>query len=305
MKSLFKNFDEVFALVQELETPPTLGVVAPYDEQTIDAALAGREKGLAEPLFIGHETRIQKVIAKMGLTQDLQIFHVDGDEASAARATMHLVNDGKVQSLMKGKIETSTLLKAVVNKENGIGTGRLMSHIAFNYLPSYHKLLITTDGGMVMFPTLEQKKKILQNAVEVMHQVGYEKPKIGCLALVEKVNPDLQETVDADALKTMYLNGEITGCIVEGPISLDLAIHKESAEIKGYESEVAGDVDVLVSPYITVSNVLGKSIVYAGNGSMAGIVYGAKVPILLTSRGSSAEEKLQSIALASLIKMEN
>jgi phosphate butyryltransferase len=158
--------------------------------------------------------------------------------------------------------------------------------------------VITTDGGMMMYPDLEQKKKIIENAVGVLHSLGYENPKVGVLAAVETVNPKMPESVDAGKLKEMNQNGEITGCIVEGPISYDLAMNKESAEIKGFVSPVAGDPDILIVPNITAGNILGKCLVYSAGAKMAGFIVGAKVPIVLTSRGSSSEEKYLSLVIS-------
>lgn len=303
---MLKNFDDLFAMVQELEVLPTLGVVAPYDKETLTAVLSAQQEGLAKPLLIGRQEAIENIIASMDLAVSLEICGVEGEDSAAAAMATKLANEGEIQAIMKGKIDTSTLLREVVNKETGLGTGRTMTHVVINEVPTYHKLFVTTDGGMLMYPDLEQKKQIIQNAVEVLHQLGYEKPKVACLAAVEKLNPKMPETVDAHELKEMNLRGEITGCLVEGPISFDLAFSKSAAEAKGYQSEVAGDADIFVVPNITAGNILGKSLTYAvEGGNMAGIIYGAKVPIILTSRGASAKEKLQSIALASLVKMKD
>src|SRR5699024_7205537 len=184
------------------------------------------------------------------------------------------------------------------DKEKGIRTDRLMSHFAILEIPTYHKLLVITDGGMVMYPSLEEKKQIIQNAVDVMLSLDYKEPKIGVLTAVEKVNPKMPETVDAAELKKMNENGEIKNCIVEGPISYDLSMNKESAETKGFHSPVVGDVDILLTSNITAGNTLAKSLIYSGNSKMAGFIVGAKVPVVLTSRGSSTEEKYLSLVLS-------
>jgi phosphate butyryltransferase len=202
---------------------------------------------------------------------------------------------------MKGKLETDEMLKPVVNKESGIGTGRLMSLFVIFESPYYHKLLVVTDGGMVTYPTLEQKKAIIENTVGTLEALGYENPKIAVLAAVEKLNPKMPETVDADALYRMNLEGGIKGCIVAGPVSLDLSLDPEAAAIQGYRSPVAGDADVIIGPNIHTGNALGKSITVLGGGRMAGIVVGARVPVIVTSRGSSSEEKYLSLALAAAV----
>jgi phosphate butyryltransferase len=189
------------------------------------------------------------------------------------------------------------LLKAVVDKENGIRRGGLMSHVAVLESPNYHKLMFITDGGMVTGPNLEQKKAIMENCVKFVCQLGYEMPKAAALAAVEVINEKMPETVDAGELTRMNREGEIEGCIVEGPLSFDLAISEESARIKGFKSQIAGDVDIFLAPDMATGNIVAKSLIYLGNAKMAGCILGAKVPIILVSRGASAEEKMLSILL--------
>ncbi|MBP2651655.1 MAG: phosphate butyryltransferase [Firmicutes bacterium] len=203
---------------------------------------------------------------------------------------------------MKGKIQTADLLKAVVNKEKGLRTGSVMSHVVLHEIPTYHKLLVITDGGMMMYPNLAEKKQIIENAVNSLLSLGYDKPKVAVLAAVENVNPKMPEAVDAGLLKEMNQKGEIKNCIVEGPISYDLAMSKDAAKIKGYESPVTEDADILMVPNITVGNIMGKALVYSAGAKIAGFIVGAKVPIVLTSRGSSAEEKYLSLVLSAAAK---
>lgn len=301
---MISDFQELTSKVKSLPRTPRLGVVAAEDYHSVEAALQAAEAGLVTPVLIGNQTSIANIVRELGKKpSDVEIIAVGADQ-NVAIESVRLAREGKIDALMKGKLETSMLLKAVVNKEEGLGTGRLMTHIALNQIPTYHKLMLTTDGGMVMYPDLDTKRKILENGVEVLHQLGYAEPKVACIAAVEKVNPKMPETIDAQRLKEMNADGTIQDCIVEGPISFDIAFSQAVAETKGFESPVSGDADLWLVPNITVGNVLGKSLVYAAGGSMAGIIYGASVPIVLTSRGASTEEKSQSIALASLIKME-
>ena len=295
---MLQNFESIHDRLKQQPTRPVLGVVAANDENTIEGALEAAEAGLVRPLLIGDADVIEGILKDMGKTCD--ILDVK-DPADAAKEAVRLVREGNIQILMKGHIETGPMLKAVVDKENGIGTGKLMTHIAFLEIPNYHKLLAVTDGGMFTYPDLETKKGILTNAVECLRALGVEKPKIACLAAIEKVNPKMPETVDADALKKMYETGELGDCVVEGPISFDLAYSKEAAEIKHYDSPVAGDADVMLVPNIHVGNILAKSMNYAAEALFAGVVYGAKVPIVLTSRSSGPEEKFNSIAIAALL----
>jgi phosphate butyryltransferase len=227
----------------------------------------------------------------------IDILDASSAKEAAARA-VQAVREGKADFIMKGRMETSDILRAVVNRDHGLSTGRSMSHLALNQIPAYHKLLVTTDGGMMLCPTLEQKKDIIANAVEALRLVGYAEPRVGVLAASETVNEKLQDSVDAVALRKMWEDGEIDGCVLEGPLSLDIALVKERAVAKGYESPCAGDVDVLVVPNITAGNILGKSLVEMAGAKMAGLVLGARCPIVITSRGSSSEEKYNALMLA-------
>jgi len=296
---VLKNFSEIISLVKQFPVKKKCGVVA-ADEHAIEAALEAEKAGIADPVFIGNPDEISLILRKLGAEKSYQIVE-SSDLVDAAEKGVALAREGKVDFLLKGHIDTSVLLKAVVNKEKGLGTGKLMTHFVFNEIPTYHKLLVTTDGGMVTYPDVDAKQKIIENTVEVLHKLGYENPKIACLAAVEKLNPKMPETVDAEELKRRNQEGIITGCIVEGPISFDLAYDPDTAVLKDYHSPVAGDADVLLVPNITAGNILGKSLVYAAGGRMAGFIIGAKCPIILTSRSSTADEKFLSIALSALL----
>lgn len=295
---VFKNFEELIKKVQNSGSKKIAAVVAAQDEHTLQAVFKARKDNIAEPVLIGNKSKIKEIL--INLKEDLDdssIIDVE-DDASAAAKAVELVNSNKADFIMKGKIQTADLLRAVVNKEKGLRTGRVMSHFVINEIPNYHKLIVTTDGGMMMYPNVDEKKQIIENAVNTLIDMGYEKPKVAVLAAVEKVNPKMPESVDAGLLKEMNQKGEIKNCIVEGPISYDLTMSKESAEIKGYSSPVVGDADVLIVPNITAGNILGKALVFSAGGKMAGFIVGAKVPIVLTSRGSSAEEKYLSLVLS-------
>ncbi|AKN32212.1 phosphate butyryltransferase [Clostridium carboxidivorans P7] len=300
---VFKNFEELIKKVQNSGSKKIAAVVAAQDEHTLQAVFKARKDNIAEPVLIGNKSKIKEILSN--LKEDLDdssIIDVE-DDASAAAKAVELVNSNKADFIMKGKIQTADLLKAVVNKEHGLRTGKVMSHFVINEIPNYHKLIVTTDGGMMMYPNVDEKKQIIENAVNTLIDMGYEKPKVAVLAAVEKVNPKMPESVDAGLLKEMNQKGEIKNCIVEGPISYDLTMSKESAEIKGYSSPVVGDADVLIVPNITAGNILGKALVFSAGGKMAGFIVGAKVPIVLTSRGASAEEKYLSLVLsASAVK---
>jgi phosphate butyryltransferase len=294
----FKDWDEVISAVKGHSTPKKVVVAAAQDEHSLQAVAQAAKDGLASPVLVGKIEQIKAIADKFSLKVNQEDLYDVADVEEAARFSVSLVRQGKGDFLMKGILETSQLLKAVVDKEKGLGRGVLMSHMAYYKIPSYHKMLASTDGGMVVYPTLEQKKAILENAVDMLLSMGYERPKVGVLAGVEKVNPKMIETVEGDALKQMNIKGEIKNCIVEGPISLDLALSNQKAVIKKYQSEVAGDVDILLMPNLCTGNCVGKAFTETAGAKMAGLVVGAKAPIVVTSRGASTQDKYYSLTLA-------
>lgn len=294
-----KSFD---ALLQGLEKAEkkVLAVVA-ADEHAIEAAIEGEKKNLVDAIFIGNEQEIKDILEKLGEKEEHEIIHAETLE-EAAKKGVRLVGEGRAHMILKGHIDTAILLRAVLNKEYGIPQADVLSHIAVIDSPTYHKLFIVTDGGMIPYPTLEQKKAICEAAVDAMHKLGVEEPKVACLAAVEKPSEKLKETMDAKALKDMNESGELKGCIIEGPISFDLAYDPEAAALKDYKSPVAGDADIFLVPDFVCGNLLAKSFTYAAKAKMAGLILGAKAPILLTSRSSTAEEKFLSLALAAALE---
>lgn len=295
---MLKNFDELVEKVKNFPEPKKVVVAAAQDEHTLEAVFHACDEGICAPVFVGDKEKILEICNKLGRNVDEAVIYNVPDVDESAKKAVELIREGKGDFIMKGKMETAQILKPVVNKETGIGQGRVMSHFVLFELPRYHKLVCVSDGGMMTYPTLEQKKDIINNCVDILKVLGYERPKVGVIACVEKVNPKMPETVDAGALADMNKAGEIKDCVVAGPVALDIALDKEVAAIKGYEHEVAGDADVLIAPNIHVGNVLGKSIATIAGGKMAGFIVGAKAPVVMTSRGSSAEEKYLSIVLA-------
>jgi phosphate butyryltransferase len=294
---ILKNFDGLAEIVRGIPRR-TAVVAAAHDEHTLEAVLTASQKLCLDYLLVGNREKIHEIAAKLHVTvADSTIFDTVS-QAGAAEKAVSLIREGKGDFLMKGKIETAILMRAVINKETGIRGENAMSHVAVFEVPAYFKLIGVTDGGMIPYPTLEQKAGIIKNACGVFKALGYERPKIAVLAASETVNERMPETGDARALKECCDKGELGDCIVEGPISLDLALSKESAAIKGYESPVTGDTDILVVPNIACGNVLAKSLMYMGHAKIAGCIVGAKVPIVLISRGASAEEKYFSILLS-------
>ena len=294
------SFDEILRSAVELPERAVMAVAAAADPHSLEAALEARRAGIAEPLLVGDRSAILSLLEGLGESvPDEDIIDASGSAEAAARAVA-LVREGRASFLLKGGLDTSVLLRAVVDRAHGLSRGRLMSHFTIFQIPGYHKLLAPVDGGMVTYPTLEQKKQIIENTVEMFHALGYDRPKVGVLACVEKINPKMPETVEADALKQMNLRGEIPGCVVEGPISYDCAVSKEIADYKGFESPCAGDCDILLAPNIHAGNIMGKMLTVTCGAKMAGFIVGAACPIAMTSRGSSAEEKFDSIVLAAV-----
>ncbi|MBQ6216562.1 MAG: phosphate butyryltransferase [Erysipelotrichaceae bacterium] len=296
---MFANFEEMVQAAKKNQKKRVVAVAGAADEAVIESVLRAKEEGVAEPILVGDAKKIEAALIALG--QKVEDFRIeDCAFENIGQRAVELVQDGEADFLMKGMIDTKDILKPVVSKENRLRTGRVMSHISLNEVPGYHKLLGNTDGGMLVYPDLEQKKAIIENATEVLHNLGYEDPKFAVLCAVEKLNPKMTECVDADALQKMNENGEIAGCKVVGPISYDVAMDKHIAEHKKFECEYCGDFDVLVMPNMAAGNIFGKTLTVTVGAKMAGIIIGAKCPIVLTSRGSSPEEKYLSIVLAGL-----
>lgn len=279
--------------------PRTAVVAAAHDLHTLEAVFAAQQDGLIDPILVGHKESIQALAQQLGRTVSPGQIVNAGDEADCAAKSVALIRSGRGQMLIKGMLQTGSLLKAVVHKETGIRASQVMSHVAILDVPSYHKLIFDTDGGMVIAPTLEDKRHILKNAVDFCRFLGYDRPKAAVLCAVETVNPHMPETADAAVLKEEAARGDFGSCLVEGPISLDLATDAEAARVKGYQSPVAGDADILLCPSIAAGNLLGKALYGLAGGRMAGVVLGAAVPITINSRGAAPEEKYSSILICS------
>ena len=295
------GFSQLKARLRNL--PPRRAVVAAaHDEHTLQAVFAARRDGLIQPVLVGRREEILSIARALGEDLDPAQVADAGDDAQYAAKSVDLIRAGEGSMLIKGMLPTGTLLKAVVHRETGIRASQVMSHVAILDVPSYHKLLYVTDGGMVVAPDLEQKRHILRNALDFCRFLGYDRPKAAVLCAVETVNPAMPETADGAALKAEGERGDFGPCLVEGPISLDLATDGEAASVKGYRSPVAGDADILLAPSIAAGNLLGKSLYGLAGGEMAGVVLGAKAPITVNSRGAAAEEKYWSILICAAMK---
>ena len=294
---MIKNFEQLKAMLKAMPVKRKVAVVPAQDEHTLEAISHAYKDGMVEPVLIGDEPKIREILAQIGTDADkMTIIHVE-DPTEAIQKAADMARDGEVDCIMKGKTETGALMKVLVNRERGIRKNDTMSLLAFMESPNYHKVFAITDVGLLTYPSKEQKKAAIQNAVEAFHALGVEQPKVAILAAVEKVNPKMKETVEAAEIK----EEGVDGCIIEGPISYDLAMDPASAPIKGYVSPVAGDADLLVVPDIVSGNIAAKTITVIGGGRTGGVVLGAKVPVLLVSRAASADDKYMSIVIAALV----
>jgi phosphate butyryltransferase len=292
------SFKELAKAASEMPKKTVVAVVEAHDLHTLEAVINAKKDNIIDGMLIGNEEKIREILKSEGADPaDYTIIPTNGLEESL-KVAVENINAGKATAIMKGKLETGQFMKAIVKKENGLLAGGLLSLIGLYEHPNYHKLLAVTDQGLNTYPDLEGKKALIQNAVKLLHSIGIEEPKVAVLAAVEKVNPKMPESVDGAELKKMNENGEITGCIVEGPISFDLAVKQGAAAIKGYESPVAGDADLLVVPDIACGNILVKCMTDYAGALTAGTILGAKVPVIVTSRSAEATDKYYSIALA-------
>jgi phosphate butyryltransferase len=282
--------------------PPKKVVVAvAQDEAVLEAVKGAKEQGLAEFILVGDVSKMQTLAAQLGIDLDgLEIIHEPDDRQAAYRAVT-LVSDGQADVLMKGLINTADLLRAVLDKEVGLRTGRVLSHVAVYDMPGFDRLIMVTDGGMNIAPSVKQKADIIHNSLNLSRVLGINPAKVAVLAAVEVVNPNMPATLDAAELKKMGAAGQFADAIIDGPLALDNAVSLEAAKHKGIHSPVAGLADILVVPDIEAGNMLGKSLLYFAGGRMAGLVMGAAKPIVVTSRADTHEAKIMSIALSLLL----
>lgn len=296
---MIKNFEELLEIAKE-RPKMKLSVAAAQDDEVLIAVDAARKLGIIDAILVGDKEKIES-IAKTAAIDISQYEIVDvKDLKEAARTAVALVSQGKADFLMKGLLGTADLLRAVLDKEIGLRTKSLLSHVMLYSVPTYHKIIFLTDGGMVTYPDLNQKIQLVNNAVKVAKALGVSPVHVAPLCAVEVINPDMQATLDAAALSKMSQRGQIKDCIIDGPLALDNAISKEAAKHKGITSPVAGEADLFLVPNIEAGNLLGKSLTYFAKAKSAGVIMGAKCPIVLVSRADTHESKLYSIALGSL-----
>ncbi|WP_132995376.1 phosphate butyryltransferase [Sporanaerobacter acetigenes] len=299
-----KGFDDLLELAKK-KGPKKLAVAVAQDREVLLAVKKAKELGIADAIFVGDKKEIEKVAKEVGL--DLAQFEVidEVDNVLACRKAVSLVSSGSADVVMKGIIDTAIIMKQVLDSEIGLRTGKVISHVAVFSVPTYEKILTITDAAMNIHPDLNQKKEIVENAVSFAHSLDIDNPKVAIVCAREKVSPKMEATVHAKELEDMNKNGEITDCIVGGPLALDNAISKEAAKHKGIDSPVAGDADILVVPNIEAGNVLYKSLTFFAGAKNAGLIVGTSAPIVLTSRSDTEEAKLYSIALGVLMASKN
>ena len=298
-----KNFQQILNSAKE-RGPKTIAVAVAQDLEVLMAVSQAKDLGIADAILVGDGEQIAEIAQaiKIDLSQ-YQIIDIK-DIHEASRKAVSLVSEGKAHMVMKGLVDTSVVLKAVLDPEIGLRTGKALSHTAVFEVPGYDRFIFVTDAAMNIAPDLQTKKQIIENAVQVAHALDIEIPKVAVVCAKEKVDPKMPPTVDAKQLEEMNQQGDITGCIVGGPFGLDNAVSEEAASHKGIEHPVAGKADILLVPNIEAGNVLYKSMVFFSNTKNAGVIVGAKAPIVLTSRADSDETKLNSIALAVLMAVK-
>lgn len=295
-----KTFEELISHVSGCGRKK-VAVSAAQDEPVLRAVQGSWERGIADAILVGDEAKIREIAASIDM--DLTPFEIinEPDVEAAALTAVKLVHDKKADILLKGMLETKTFLKSVLNKEVGLRSDKLLSHVCVFEIEGFDRLLFFTDVAFNTYPTLEEKAQMIANAVEVAHACGIEVPKVAPICAVEVVNPKMQPTVDAKALTDMYENGEITGCEVYGPLSMDMAIDAEAAHHKGLENSVAGHADVLLFPNIDAGNITYKILVRTAKVKNGNLLVGTTAPVILTSRSDDFETKMNSIALAAVL----
>ncbi len=300
---MIRNFDELMEIAKK-RGPKKVALACAEDVDALKAINEAKKAGIVEAILVGDEAKIKANAEKenIDITQ-YEILH-EADMVAASRKAVELVSTGKAHMVMKGLVDTSIILKAVLDKEIGLRTGNPLSHVALFQVPGFDKMHLVTDAAMTIAPDLEGKKALINNVVPVARALDIQMPKVAVICAKEKPNPKMPDTMDARALQEMNERGEIKDCIVGGPLALDNAVSKKAAEIKGIDHPAAGDADILLTGDIEAGNVLYKSMIYFGKAKNAGVIVGAKAPIILTSRADSDEAKLYSIALGVLCAAE-
>jgi phosphate butyryltransferase len=296
---MFKNLDELVQAALS-KGPVQIAVAAGHDPDVIEAMKQAKDLKLADGIFVGNSEKILALARKIGFDIPAERIVHEVDESVAARKAIALVRDGKARLLMKGKINTAALIRAVLDKDGGLRTGRLLSQVIVFQVPGFDRLMILTDAAINIAPTLEQKTEICRNAIEVARAIGIENPNLAALCALEFVNAEMPATVDAAALTLMNRRGQLKGAYVEGPIALDVPLSKFAADRKAIISPLVENTSIFVAPDIEAANILYRAILYFAKGESGGVVMGARVPLILLSRAETPETKIRSIAIGIL-----
>lgn len=297
----FKNFSEIIQVAKNKKTKKIV-VAAAGDEHALEAVKNAYLEKIVDPILVGDKTKIEKIASEINF--DLSGIRIvdEPDASKASKMAVSIIRAGEAEILMKGIVDTGTLLRAVLDKENGLRKGGTLSHVALFETPYYHKLIGLTDAAVNVAPTFEEKVEMVKNAVDTFHKLGINEPKIAIVTAVESVNPKMEATQHAAMLTMMNKRKQIKGCIIDGPLALDNAVSKESAEHKGIFSDVSGDVDLIMTPDINAGNAVYKALNFLGGATAGAVIVGATVPIVLTSRSDSETSKLYSIALSAAME---
>jgi phosphotransacetylase len=293
------KYEKLLERCRGLDPIPT-AVAYPCEATALAGAIDAAKDGLIVPILVGPAAKIAEVAKAAGIELGAARVVDVPDSRAAAAAAVALVRAGEAELLMKGSLHSDEVLGAVVARETGLRTGRRLSHVFLMDVPTYHKVLIVTDGAINIAPTLEDKVDIVQNAIDLARSFGVERPKVAILAAVETVTSKMPATLDAAALCMMAARGQIKGGLLDGPLAFDNAISREAAKIKGITSEVAGDPDILLAPDLEAGNITAKQLSFLANADSAGLVLGAKVPVILTSRADSLRSRIASCAVGML-----
>lgn len=296
-----KTFEDLLSKVSQC-SKKKLSVAVAQDDAVLEAVRAAKERGIADSILVGDADKIKEIAASINMNLDeYEVIDVK-DPIEAATKAVSLVHDGEADMYMKGLIETRDFLKSVLNKEVGLRTDKVLSHVCVFEVPGYDRLLFLSDVAFIPYPTLEEKAEIIKNTVEVCHACGISNPKVAPLAAVEVVNPKMPVTVEAEALTKMNEEGKITGCVVDGPLSFDLALDPQAAKHKGATGrKIVGDADVFLFPDIHAGNITYKCLVHTADVKNGNILTGTKAPVILTSRSDEFDVKVNSIALAAVV----
>ncbi len=297
---MIKSIDELILKAKKIETK-TMVVACAADQHVLEAVELARKNNIINGILVGDEIQIKNILRSLKYNENDYKFINEIDQTKACIAAVKLVNKEKGFFLMKGLVGTSIILKAALNKDYGLRTHNRISHVSVLEVDSYNKLIFMSDGAMNIAPNLDEKRQIVENSVMVAHSLGLDNPKVGIIGAVEKVNPQMEATLDAEQLIKMNKEGVIKECIVGGPFAIDNAINKEAALHKGITDPIAGEIDILIMPRIEAGNIFYKTMMFLANARGASIIAGATKPIVLTSRADSSDSKFNSIALAAIV----